>query len=295
MANSEPTLHVPKGTVDCHVHIFDPARFPYADDRTYTPGPATLTDLQAFLDKFGIERAVLVQPSVYGPDNRCLIDGLRKLGPKKARGIAVIDPEKVSDDELSALQRVGVVGVRVNFSSRGEARAAAAIAAISRTTARVVGFGLLIQIYADLALVASLEETIAAAPVPVVLDHFGGAKANEGLFQPGFDALCRLLASDKLWVKLSAPYRASKQLPDYPDLETIARALIRTNPDRLVWASDWPHTGGGAERREWKASEIEPFRIFDHARALAHLFAWADDAETYKKILVDNAARLFRF
>ncbi|MDC7785430.1 amidohydrolase family protein [Rhodoplanes sp. TEM] len=284
--------------VDCHVHVFDPG-FPFAADRTYTPGPATVADLRAFLAGLGVARAVLVQPSVYGDDNACLVAALAALGPAVARGIAVIDPATVPDDALTALARAGVVGVRVNLHTRGQDgiqdRGRAAVAAVAETIGRVAPLGFAVQLFVDLALVPALADTIAAAPVPVVLDHFAGARAAAGPGQPGLDVLLDLLAAGRVWIKLSGVYRAGREAPDYPDLAPLARRLIAANPDRLVWASDWPHTGGGAERAGRAATDIEPFRTVDDHRALAVLAEWAGDATTTKKILVDNPTRLFRF
>ncbi|MGW1420159.1 amidohydrolase family protein [Bradyrhizobium manausense] len=285
----------PAGTTDCHVHVFEPDRFPFAEPRTYTPGAASVTDLQSFRRGLGVDRLVLVQPSVYGDDNRCLLNGLRELGPGISRGIAVIDPDRIRDADLTKLTQGGVVGVRVNLNVKGEDRAAAAVAAVAKTMARVARPGLAVQIYVDLPLVEPLAETITASPVPVILDHFAGAKAALGPEQPGFATLLRLLDTGKVWVKLSAAYRASQRAPDYDDVAVLARTLIAANPERLIWASDWPHTGGGAERRERKPGEIEPFRQVDDAHLLSLLSSWTDDASIDRKILVDNPARLYGF
>jgi predicted TIM-barrel fold metal-dependent hydrolase len=291
------TRHRVSGAVDCHVHVFDP-RFPFVAGRSYTPGTATVADLQAHLAGLGVDRTVLIQPSVYGDDNRALLDALDKLGPTTARGIAVIDPAAVTNQQLRALRDAGVTGVRVNLHTKGEDRGQAAVAAVAQTARRVAAFDMVVQIYADLALVAALEETIAASPVPVVLDHFAGARVEPGRPEqvpPGQAALLRLLGDGRVWIKLSAPYRAGRQAPDYPELVPLAHTLVATNPDRLVWASDWPHTGGGTERAGRKPTDIEPFRRVDDARTLALLAAWAGNDTTLTKILVDNPARLFRF
>jgi predicted TIM-barrel fold metal-dependent hydrolase len=285
------------GAVDGHVHVFDP-RFPFAPARTYTPPAATVADLRAHLARLGVDRTVLVQPSVYGDDNRALLDALDALGPAVARGIAVIDPAAVTDRQLRALRDAGVVGVRVNLHTKGEDRGQAAVAAVAQTARRIAAFDMVVQIYVDLALVAALEETIAAAPVPVVLDHFAGARVepdHPDPAPPGHAALLRLLGDGRVWIKLSAPYRAARQAPDYPELAPLARTLVATNPDRLVWASDWPHTGGGEERQGREPTDIEPFRQVDDARTLALLAAWTGGDATRTKILVDNPARLFRF
>ena len=285
----------PTGSTDCHVHVFEPDRFPYAEPRTYTPGIASAGQLQSFRRGLGIDRLVLVQPSVYGNDNRALLNALRELGPDIARGIAVIDPASIGDADLRALAQSSIVGVRVNLSTKGEDRATAAIAAVANNISRVAAIGLAVQIYVDLPLIEQLADTIAASPVPMILDHFAGADAALGPEQPGFAALLRLLDAGKVWIKLSGAYRASRRAPDYDDVAPLARALIAANPERLIWASDWPHTGGGAERRERKPGEIEPFRQVDDAHLLSLLSWWAGDATVLRKILVDNPARLYGF
>lgn len=287
--------NIPSGAVDCHVHVFDGARFPFAEQRSYTPGPATVQDLRAHLDGLGIDRTVLVQPSVYGTDNSCMLDALQQLKPQVARAIAVVDPKAVTDEELVALKAAGVVGLRVNLAVKGEDSGAAAVAAVTQVLSRVAEHDLLVQIFADMPLLDPLADTFAASPVPIVLDHFAGAKAAEGAGQGGFSTLEQLLADGKAWVKLSAAYRASDQAPDYADLRPLVEAMIAANPDRLVWASDWPHTGGGRDRGNRKPTDIEPFREIDDAHVFAQLEAWVPDARQRQKVLVENAAELFRF
>jgi predicted TIM-barrel fold metal-dependent hydrolase len=169
------------------------------------------------------------------------------------------------------------------------------VAAVSRATTRVADHGLVVQVFADMSLLEPLEEIIATASVPIVLDHFAGAKAAEGMKQPGFAALKRLLADGKVWVKLSAPYRASDQVPLYSDLQPLVEAIAAANANRLVWASDWPHTSGGRDRANRKPTDIEPFREIHNVLVLQQLAVRIPDPAQRKKILVDNAVSLFRF
>lgn len=284
---------LPPGGCDCHVHVFEPARFPLAADRTYTPGLASLPMLEAHLAALGLERVVLVQPSVHGTDNSCLLDALERLDGR-GRAVAVIDPETTPDSEVKALRDAGVSALRVNLESRGETRADFARDAFTRTAARAADHGLAVQIYATMPLLSHLADLIAASAAPTILDHFAGAKAAAGLEQPGFADLLHLLASGKVWVKLSGAYRASS-VPGHADLDPIARTLITARPDRLVWASDWPHTGGGKERAERGPFALEPFRDIDDAGALRQLRTWCGDAAAFHAILCANAARLFAF
>jgi len=286
---------VPKNAIDCHVHVFDPARFPYAASRSYTPGVATLDQLTAFEKTMGVDRVVLVHPSPYGSDNSALLDALRRLGKKRARGVAVINPQTVTDSELRALTDAGVVAVRVNLTVQGIDKATAASRQISAALARVAGAGLAIQVYGEVALVENIVPLMRDATVPVILDHFAGAEAALGTEQQGFATLLRAMERGNVWVKMSAPYRASELAPNYPDLAPLAKAMIAAAPERVVWASDWPHTGGGAERQGRKASDVEPFRTIDDAHNLQLIREWAGSDAIFRRILVDNPAKLFRF
>jgi len=136
-----------------------------------------------------------------------------------------------------------------------------------------------------------LKSDIAASPVPLVLDHFGGAQAADGIDQPGFADLLALLRSGIAWVKISGAYRSSTQAPDYAGCAPLPRALIAANEDRIVWGSDWPHP----DSRAANLHEITPFQPIDDGRLLNQLALWAPDAAQRQKILVDNPARLDEF
>src|SRR3981189_1669397 len=179
------TFPIAAGACDCHVHVFDPERFPYAAARTYTPGQATVAQLQEFSRRLGTSRLVVVLPSVYGFDNRSLEDALLRLGPV-ARGVAVIDPEATSEGELDRLHKAGVRAARVNLETRGEKSLAAASAAVLRAAQRVARHKWALQIYADTPMIAGIADQLAGLAVPVVLDHFAGIKTAGGLSQPGF-------------------------------------------------------------------------------------------------------------
>ncbi|MFE8646343.1 amidohydrolase family protein [Sphingomonas sp. NCPPB 2930] len=288
-----PKLPLPSGSCDCHVHIFDPARFPYVAGRTYTPGTATVADLRDFTSRLGTERVVLVQPSGYGTDNRCLLDALAQLGPNRARGVAVVNPTTVPAGELAQLHAAGVRSIRLNLEVKGVESADHAKSALRNALDLVADLHWSVQIYADLTVVAGLAGIIATAKTPVVLDHFAGLKAERGVGQEGFSTLIDLLKGDSIYIKLSAPYRASKQ-PGYGDLAPFAKAFLETAPDRLVWASDWPHTGSSGARSE-DLSRVEPFRQFDDGATLDLLRQWAGDDSLTFKILVANPARLYSF
>jgi predicted TIM-barrel fold metal-dependent hydrolase len=281
---------MPAGACDCHVHIVGPsARYPMVPQRTYTPPEASVADLLAMRRRLGIARNVLIQPSFYGTDNRAMLDAMAQLGDT-ARGIAVVAPD-IAVAELAKLDAQGVRGIRINLESRESRDPKAAAADLDEMAKRIGHLGWHIQIYAALPVIAAIADRIAALPVDVVIDHFGLAQAREGISQPGFAALLELVRARRAYVKLSAPYRIS-QASGYTDVAPIARALIAAAPDRMLWASDWPHTDRVPGRG---ALEIHPFRSIDDSFALALLKEWCGDVSIERTILTETPARLYRF
>ena len=280
---------VPPGACDCHTHVFDPARFPYDPGRSYTPEPASVAEMRALHRAIHTERVVIVQPSIYGTDNRCTLNGIKQLG-SIARGVAVID-EKTPDSALPELKRGGMRGIRLNFANAGQTDTDLARRVFKAAVPRVVPLGWHIQIYTQLSVIEALAGQVMNSPVPVVFDHFGGAQGALGVNQPGFDTLLKLVKSGKAYVKISAPYRSSKKAPDYPDVAPLAKALIAANLERIVWGSDWPHPGPPGAT----ATALAPLIQVDDGRIFNLLPTWAPDAAQRKAILVDNPARLYGF
>ncbi len=290
---SEVGFAVPPGACDCHVHVFpDAARYPFAPRRVYTPPPAPVADLDAYLTGLGLDRVVVIQPSIYGTDNAALLDGIDQLG-SRARGVVVID-DGISDAALDDMHRRGVRGVRVNLEMDREHDPGRSARRLRETAGRVARLGWHIQLFCLADMVARLAGVLADLPVPVVLDHLGGITAGQGLDQPGFGAVLALLAAGNTYVKASGAYLRSDRAPDFPDVVPFARAVIAANPDRVVWGSNWPHPDGTrvAGRDPYA---IRPFLAVGHAEMLNLLGVWAPDAGTRRRILVDNPARLYGF
>jgi len=282
---------VPEGACDCHVHVFgDARRFPFAASRTYTPESASAAELLAMHRVLRIDRAVIVQPSVYGTDNSCTLDAMKQYG-SGARGIAVL-PDAIQSTTLDDMQHAGIRGIRINLGLAEDTSLADARHRLKSAIEQIQGPKWHVQIYAALPVVAGLSDLVLASPVPVVFDHFGGAKAAAGLRQPGFDKLLQLVESGKAYVKISAAYRASSSAPDYPELAPLAHALIAANPQRILWGSDWPHPDTGTGR---KLGDISPLLRVDDGHLLNLLATWAPDTTLRKTILVDNPATLYTF
>jgi predicted TIM-barrel fold metal-dependent hydrolase len=284
---------VPSGACDCHTHIFgDPARFSFAGDRVYTPEPASIEEMRTLHAALRMDRVVIVQPSVYGTDNACTLDAVRRLG-SRARAVAVID-DKISGGVLDAMHKAGVRGTRINLATAGQTDAAAARHRLQTAIEQLGGRPWHIQMYTTLPVIDGIRDQVAASPIPIVFDHFGGAQAPAGIDQPGFAALLNLVRAGKAYVKISGAYRSSNAQPDYADVAPLAKALIAANPQRILWGSDWPHPDS-ARVGGRKPTDIAPLLQIDDGRVLNQMAVWAPDAAQRKTILVDNPARLYGY
>ncbi|BDC48572.1 hydrolase [Bryobacterales bacterium F-183] len=269
---------VPRGACDCHTHIFgDPATFPFFEGRKYTPSPALPSDLKRMHKALrDVERVVIVQPSVYGTDNRATLWGMREMGgPKRARGIAVIDPATVTTADLRDMDRQGIRGIRINATPIVPEQLRQAFAKAKEQNWHV-------QINTSLTVIESLKAMIEDAPVPVVIDHVAGAIPAQGPQQPGFQTLVDLVRTGKAYVKVTHRYLSTSKSPMFEDAEALARQLLQANPQRILWGTDWPHPGGG-----------DDFDNLDDGRLLNHTASWCE--LNLKTVLVENPARLYGF
>jgi len=285
-------FEVPAGACDCHTHIHgDPEKFPFFPGRVYTPEMALPEEMAALHKALHIQRVVIVTPSVYGTDNSVTLYGIHARG-MDARGVAVVD-DKTPESALDAMGLAGVRGIRLNLATVGVSDPSLGRQRFQTAAERVKSRNWHVQIFTNLAMISAIKELVAASPVPVVFDHFGGAKAELGPQQPGFPELVELVRSGKAYVKISGTYRASKLAPDYVDVVPLAKALIAANPDRVVWGTDWPHPSGATPERN--PTDVTPLLQIDDGRLLNQLAVWAPDPAIRKKILVDNPARLYAF
>lgn len=284
---------VPAGACDCHTHIHgDPEKFPYFSGRVYTPETALPEEMAALHKALHMQRVVIVTPSVYGTDNSATLYGMKARGAD-ARGVAVIG-DKTAEGELDAMGRAGVCGIRLNLRTGGTDDPAVGRQRFQSAVDRMKGRNWHVQMYTNLAMISAIKDLIAPSPVPVVFDHFGGARAELGPQQPGFAELVELVRSGKAYVKISGAYRVSKLAPDYTDVVPLAKALIAANPERIVWGTDWPHPDSVTPPGR-KPTDVNPLLQIDDGRLLNQLPVWAPDPGIRKKILVDNPVRLYAF
>ena len=280
----EPAFRAPPQGCDCHFHVFGPAeRYPYGADLRYPPPLAPLADYLALALRFGFERFVFVQPSAYGRDNACMLDAMREVGAN-CRGIVDID-ENCPDAELARLHAAGVRGVRINVSPIHPVEAGLAanmLPRIDRLHARCTELGWQLDFLTPGWLTSELMPTLKKLKCDFTIAHMGMFLARNGVEQPGFQQLLDLLrhGDGRCWVKLTGVYRMSVA-PGFADAAPLARALIATAPDRIIWGSDYPHLSF-ADR----VGSVELFNL---------LGEWAPDEAARRRILVDNPQRLFGF
>lgn len=276
-AARSPRFAMPPGACDCHAHVIGPPeRYPYVPERSYTPPDAGLAAYKRLHEVLGIERAVIVQPSVHGTDNQVTLDAIAGYGPE-CRGVAVVD-ETVSDGELMALHEGGVRGLRLNILFGG----GVGLQALEPLAERVAHMGWHIQLLLDASDMDELAPRIRKLPAPVVVDHMGHMAVAKGMDHPGFQALLGLVRDGLCWIKLSGNYRISTEAPEFADAIPFARALIEAAPGHMVWGTDWPHPA-----------------LFDFmpndGDLLDALATYAPEDELRNAILVDNPARLYGF
>ena len=276
-ATRKPQFQMPRGACDCHAHLFGPqSKYAYAADRRYTPPDATADDYISMLQLIGVERAVLVQPSVYMTDNAVILDALAE-NKFPFRAVAVVN-DGVTDAELARMHALGVRGLRLNLRNANGVPGDLA----PRIAARIAKYGWHLQFRINAEDFVSIGPMLRALPGDFVLDHMGQVPVADGVNGAAFSEILELAQGGRCWVKLSAPMRMSARDYPYPDVTPFVHALVAANPDRMLWASDWPHTTlTCAMPNDGDLVDLLP--------------SWSPDAAVRQKILVDNAARLYGF
>lgn len=266
---------IPCGACDTHMHIYDPA-YQALPGSNFPALSGSLADYRALQQRLGLTRTVVVQPTAYGADNRCTLAAMAQLGA--ARGVAIVAME-ASDAEIARLDAQGMRGIRYHMLPGG----GVIWDSLPAMAARVAAFGWHVQLQSEGHEFAARAPLLARLPCDVVIDHIGRFRGPVAADDANWAALRRLVDGGRCWVKLSAPYHGSQSGPPrYQDLGALACELVRAAPERMLWASNWPHP-----------SLRDNFP--DDAQLLDLLAEWAPDEATRQRILVDNPARLYGF
>ena len=273
---------LPRRACDTHAHIMGPkARYDYSPARIYTPPDCLLNDYLHMLDTLGVERAVLVQPSVYGTDNTAMLDAM-KTANGRLRGVAVVE-EDISESGLKALNDAGVRGVRVNIVDVKDRKPGTLpMPVLKKLAQRIAPLGWHMEFLMHVDEFPDLDRQFADFPVDIVLGHLGYLTVGKTPDDPGFQALLRLMKAGKAWVKLTGPYRITAGPLPYPDTAPFAKALLEANPERVLWGTDWPHVMlKGSMPNDGALADV--------------LFDWIPDPTLRQQVLVRNPEKLYGF
>lgn len=275
----KPRFAMPDQACDCHAHIFGPSSlFAMSAKRTYTPPDAPLEAYLRTLDAVGLRRGALVQPSIYGDDNSCMIDAVARSGGR-LRGVVVADPRALSDAQIEDWSAKGICGVRINMVTPD----GLPLDAIDGMAARLAEIGWHLDIITDTsARLVELEARLSKLPCPLMIEQMGRIKGGEPLDTPGFQVLLRLLREGRAMVKLSHAYHISAAGRPYADTVAPARAIVAAAPTQAVWGSDWPHP-------------MVHGPMPNDGDLLDLLAQWIPDAAQRNAVLVDNPARFYGF
>ena len=272
-----PKLKAPANSCDCHMHIYD-ARFPADPGATLRPADALVDDYRLLQKRIGTTRNVIVTPSTYGTDNRVTLDAMAKIGAT-VRGVVVVNAS-VADAELKRLADLGVRGIRFNLVQAG----ATTVEMIEPLSTRVNALGWHVQIHMLADQIVKIEDVLYKLASPIVFDHMGRMPQPAGTDHPAFGVIRKLIDKGRTWVKLSGAYQDTKVgPPSYADTSKVAQAYVKAAPERMVWASDWPHP---TQKENEKANDAVLFDL---------LTEWAPNEATRQRILVENPATLYGF
>ena len=269
-------INVPKGACDTHMHFYD-EKIPAAPG-TFLPGTFTVEQYRDLQKRLGLERVIVVQANAYADDNTLVVGAIKRLG-KGAKGVAVVKAS-VNDAELERLTKAGICAVRIMTLHGGML----GFDVMDAVMARVHPFGWHANIQLDGRELPKYEAQIQRLHGKFVIDHTGKFLEPVAPDHQAFRSLLRLVDTGRCWVKLAAPYETSKTgAPKYEDVGRLAKILVKHAPERMLWASNWPHPS---------ARQPAPPKDEDMLDLLAD---WAPDPKVQKKILADNPAELYGF
>jgi 2-pyrone-4,6-dicarboxylate lactonase len=274
-----PQFRLPADACDAHCHIFGPgARYPYAPDRSYTPPDAPLEAFRALHTKLGVTRAVIVNASCHGLDNRPALDAIAQ-SEGRYRGVANID-DTITAKDLEALDKWGMRGCRFNFVRH--LGGVPDMGVFERVVAMIAPLRWHVDLHFDAIDLPQYAEMLTRLPVLYTIDHMGRVKASDGFEQASFRILLDLMQrDDKCWVKVCGCERVSSSGPPFHDAVPFAAKIVETAPDRVIWGTDWPHPNVKVMPNDGDLVDLLPLI--------------APNEELQRKLLVENPARLFGF
>ncbi len=272
----KPAIKALPGMTDTHFHIFEAVeKYPLSSTRMYDPALSTVDDYKAMARTIGIDRMVIVQASVYGTDNRCVLDSIQRLGIDRAGGIVVVD-QNITPELLAEMNQRGVRGIRFNAIT-----GRTPIEWLPSLAKMIEGLGWHIQLWTNSARLLQIGSILDQVHVPIVLDHMGQFPAAEGANGKEFQNILRLMKDERFWIKLIG-YRVSQEPPNYEDIREAAKLLVDIAPERCVWGTDWPHI------------YLEGRPMPNTTDLFERTYEWLSPSDA-QRVFVDNPARLYGF
>ena len=285
--NATIAHRMPAHSWDTHIHVTDPS-YPETPTAEYTPGLHNLSNALSFESTIGIHNVVFVQPSIYGNDNTLLLNALKNLGDRHGRGVVGFDTNTTSRETLQAWHELGVRGVRLNLKSNEVKLTEAQLQEqVIRYAKKIKPLNWVLELYLGMEDIPKLEPVVADLGVQLSIAHFGAPSLppveNRTLpLDPytitGFQSLVNLLKAGNTYLKFSGAYRFDTD-PEYRGIEGIAKELLKFAGDRIIFASDWPHT-------RFEGLDIKPF--------VDKCLDWTDAAGLTDKVFSENAHHLWQ-
>lgn len=277
-----PDPPTPLRACDAHLHVIGPSQlYPLSPERAYTCPDAPVEAALSMLDRLGMARAVFVQCHVHGTDNRAMLDAISRA-PERLRGVAVVNPDTPST-EIGKLRERGVRALRFHHLPGRSGYNSFGVDAFRRLAPAIADSGMHAHFMCDADHLDPILEAARTWTFPIVIDHYGSIEASAGSDQSAVRRLANLLSEGRVWLKASAPYRLTRDRLTLAPLDPVApihAALVRANPEQILWGSDWPHT---------RLLDGMPHDL-DLLRAL---WDWTCSPADTIRILVENPERLF--
>ena len=248
--------------IEPHVHLFDPARFPYAPDATYRPPAYTLEDHKKLSEAAGLAHAIIVHPEPYQDDHRyleyclaheprpgyfkgtCLFDPIREDTPRRMKELSDKWPKRIVALRIHEMSRTPEQSGPIRNRDLKDPRMLACWEAVSR-------LGMAVQMHFIPAQAPNIHALAAKFPgTTVILDHMG--RPGQGT-EAEYEQVLKLAELPRVVLKYSAwtEYKG--------DLARLTRRLYDTfGPDRMIWGT----LGNTPEQYRKNAARFEELLAF---------------------------------
>ncbi|HVW08898.1 MAG TPA: amidohydrolase family protein [Bryobacteraceae bacterium] len=249
-------------TVHSHVHLFDPARVPYAPDAPYKPAAYTLEDHLKLVEHAPLAHSIIVHPEPYQDDHRyveyclahqpapgylkatCMFDPLKPDTPDRMRRLLGRWPKRIVALRIHEMsmtpENAGPIRNRDMKDPRMEACWGA-----------VTSLGMAVQMHFIPGQAPAIHRLASQfSGTAVILDHMG--RPGQGTAAE-YDEVLKLAALPRVILKYSGweYYKG--------DMHVLTRRLYDTfGPDRMIWGM----VGATPAGYQKQSAQFEEFLTF---------------------------------